>query len=117
MYCHLSVRAIAMDLCRYLPPLFLMFLSTNMFLTKAEQSKDNEDDRELGTNIMERAMDRSPAKQIQCHILSTLEEDFCQHFKAITARIDLTMDTVAKAYCQAMKSTKEQLCSKPKSKA
>merc|ERR1711962_1401282 len=77
-----SIIAIIMGLHRYMLLMFLMILSTNIFQTEAEQTKDKEDEREKNldrdSNIMKNAKDGP-----ECNTLAILGGIFCHNFKNI----------------------------------
>merc|ERR1712243_252018 len=111
LYSHHSVIAIVMGLCRYMLPMFLMILSTNIFLTMAEQIKDMEEEREenwhSGTNILKRAMVRSLSfgKQTKCLIFHMLHSKFCKNY---TDGIVPKDEIVPLSYCKDLMSEIKQ---------
>merc|ERR1712126_143091 len=123
LYSHHLVIAIVMGLFRYPLPMFLLILSTNMFLSKAEQSMDKEDERKenlvLGTNILEKDMDRLfdmlNERTAMCNVmLKILGDDFCKNFIRMSndpnPEHQKVAQKVAHNYCNAMKATRQKLC-------
>merc|ERR1712098_61189 len=78
---HLFITLV-MALYRYLVPMFLIILSTSIILTKAEKTKDQEDEREEKwnpDNIMGRVFDRSSGGG-GCFIVKFFSKIFCPQF-------------------------------------
>jgi len=97
-----------MGLYRYILPMFLMILSTNMFLTKAEQTKDKEDERDEDLTIMNDAMRHSIFTYMECKMLFTLDKGVCKEFKRLTGANNANNPTAIEGvliFCHAIHTT------------
>merc|ERR1711962_547284 len=95
---------LVMALSRYVVTMFLIIISTNVILTKAEETKDQEDEREEKwnpENIMERVMDRS-SSSVECRIVRLFSKIFCPKFKNEIYSQPTTDPTTAIVFCEGM---------------
>merc|ERR1712126_355394 len=82
LYGHHSFIAIVMGLNRYILPMLMIILCCNIFPTKEEETKKQEDEREENwnlENIQEKVMDRR--RNIHCTIFTSLNFYYCQAYK------------------------------------
>merc|ERR1711962_479619 len=114
---HSSIITLVMALYRHLLSMFLIILSTNVFLTKAEKTKDQEEEREEKwnpDNIMEKAMDRFSLNSV-CTIPIFFTFVFCPSFKRVIESLNESSNesiyqNFTNDFCDTMKSIKKQYC-------